>query len=82
MVSDELLNQHRGLIGSIVKSYRGKGLSDDDLFQEGMIGLIKAAIALIRAKVLNSPAMPFIGLESIFWRLYRGNIATHWGRLS
>lgn len=43
IITDELLNQHRGLVGSIVKSYSGKGLSDDDLFQEGMIGLMKAA---------------------------------------
>lgn len=40
---DKLLAQHKGLIWSIVRRYRGRGVEDEDLYQLASIGLIKAA---------------------------------------
>ncbi len=45
-VRDEALQQliacNQGLIRYVVKYYRGRGMSDEDLIQEGNIGLLKA----------------------------------------
>ncbi len=40
---DKLLTQHKGLIWSIVRRFRGRGVEDEDLYQLASIGLIKAA---------------------------------------
>lgn len=40
---EELLHQHQGLIWSIVRRYRGRGVDEEDLYQLASIGLIKAA---------------------------------------
>jgi RNA polymerase primary sigma factor len=38
-----LLDSHRGLVATIAKRYAGQGLDPDDLIQEGILGLIRAA---------------------------------------
>lgn len=40
--SDELLFQNKGLILSVVRRFSGRGFEDDDLFQIGAMGFIKA----------------------------------------
>lgn len=42
MTEEELLEQHRGLIWSIVRRYCTSGVDSDDLYQLGCIGLLKA----------------------------------------
>ena len=39
---DEMIRAHLGMVREIAASYRGRGLDDDDLFQEGCRGLIHA----------------------------------------
>lgn len=39
---EEIVNENMGLIWSVVKKFRGKGVDSDDLFQLGAMGLIKA----------------------------------------
>ena len=43
---DRLVTDNMGLIWSIVKRFAGRGYEQEDLFQIGSIGLIKATIGL------------------------------------
>lgn len=42
---ERLVTSHLRLVGAMVRKYSGYGLSDSDLFQEGSVGLVKAAKA-------------------------------------
>ena len=39
---DEMIRDHLGMVREIASSYQGRGVEDDDLFQEGCLGLIHA----------------------------------------
>ena len=39
---DQLVLDNTGLVWSVVKKYRGRGYEQEDLFQIGCIGLMKA----------------------------------------
>eukprot|EP00622_Pseudochattonella_farcimen_P004357 FR739731.1.p1 GENE.FR739731.1~~FR739731.1.p1 ORF type:complete len:329 (+),score=45.42 FR739731.1:1-987(+) len=42
-VQSQLVSKHRGLVTNIAKHHRGRGVSFEDLIQEGSCGLVKAA---------------------------------------
>ncbi|MCX4362910.1 MAG: sigma-70 family RNA polymerase sigma factor [Clostridia bacterium] len=43
-VVEELMEKHKGLVNSIARGFFLKGLDNDDIVQEGMIGLFKAVV--------------------------------------
>src|SRR5208282_4351525 len=43
LAQQELVLAHRKLVFRIVRDYKTSGLSEDDLIQEGSVGLIRAA---------------------------------------
>lgn len=74
----ELVMSHLPLVSSVVRRHRGYGLPDDDLFQEGVIGLMQAVkrFAVGMGVRLSSYAVRWVTAsvrEFIFrnWRLVR-----------
>ena len=56
---ETLVLENMGLIGSIVRRFAGRGYEQEDLFQIGSIGLIKAVDSLIRHLTLNFQPTPY-----------------------
>ena len=71
---EKLVTDNLGLIWNIIKRFKGRGTEQEDLFQIGCIGLIKAIdnFNLVRREVVNVPLVgtvaagqPILAVENI-----------------
>ena len=60
---DQMVSSNLGLVNNIVKKfyYKNDQYSFEDLFQEGVIGLMKVFRSLIQKKDVGSPHIPTTG---------------------
>ena len=69
---ERLVLSHQRLVHTIAANYSASGIAHEDLFQEGIVGLIKAVDAFIKAATLNTP--PSNRLATFAWTFIRGAI--------
>ena len=56
--AEKLIEQNQGLVWSIVRRYLGRGVETDDLYQLGVLGLIKAIQAMTKRWAPPFPPTP------------------------